>query len=94
MKPLESALEKKFVTEAKKLGCLCRKQNGAGNRNWPDQLVLVPGGAVLLIEFKRLNEHLRPAQAGWHAEAVKIGHEPKVFDTWEEPLRLVKELLK
>ena len=90
MSVLETAIEKKFVAEAKKLGCLCRKLNGSGNRNWPDQLVLIPGGVKLLIEFKRPGEGLRPAQEDWHREAVKCGHESLVYDSWEAPLQLVK----
>ena len=92
--PLEKDIEAKFVREAKKLGCLCRKLNGMGARDWPDRLVLVPGGAILLIEFKRLGATLRPSQEAWHEDAKAIGQEPYVFDNWEQPLALVERKLR
>lgn len=92
--PLEKTIEQAFVRKAKALGCKCRKLNGLGNRDWPDQLVLIPGGQVLLIEFKRPGEKLRPSQQFWHDSVRHLGFQPYVFDNWQEPISLIQELLK
>jgi hypothetical protein len=94
MPVLESAIERQFVKEARALGCRTRKLNGAGHVGWPDQLVLVPGGVTLLIEFKRPKEKLRPTQVIWHNEAKSIGHNPHVFDNWQSAIALVKVSMK
>ena len=94
MKQLESAIESKFVKEAKKLGCLVKKLDSEGNVGWPDRLVLVPGGAILLIEFKRPGGALSPVQEAWHDDAKKIGHKPYVCYSWQAALNLIKEGLK
>ena len=89
-KVLERDIEGAFVKKARALGCMCRKLNGMGYASWPDQMVLVPGGKVLLIEFKREGEELRPAQEDLHTQAKTIGHKWYWFDNWEEPLHLVE----
>jgi len=49
----EGPVERRFVRLAKKRGWRTRKLNGAGNRGWPDRLVLTTCGVPLFIEFKR-----------------------------------------
>jgi hypothetical protein len=93
-KVLERNIEGKFVKEARALGCLCRKINGLGYASWPDQMVLCPGGKVLLIEFKRPDEELTEAQADLHSEALKIGHKWYWFDNWEDALNLLIKHIK
>jgi hypothetical protein len=61
----EKAEERKFVKAAKEQGWKTRKLNGLGNRNWPDQLVVV-FDFVGFIEFKREGEDPREAQARLH----------------------------
>lgn len=93
-KPLERDIEGTFVKKARALGCMCRKLNGMGHSSWPDQMVLCPGGKVLLIEFKREGEVLRPAQEELHAEALAIGHQWWWFDNWEDAIILVRSHIK
>lgn len=90
---LESSIEKKFVKEARKLGCMTRKLEGIGQGGWPDQLILIPHGPKLLIEFKRPGGVLSPIQEACHEDAEKIGHQFYVFDNWQEAIALVKGLL-
>lgn len=89
----EKTIENKFVKEARKLGCLTRKLNGAGNRNWPDQLILIPFGPAVLFEFKRPGEELRPSQMAWHEDAMEIGHKAYVFTSWIDALDVVREMI-
>lgn len=90
---LESAIEKAFLRQVKKLGCKTRKLNGTGYRDWPDRLIMVPGGVTLYFEFKRPGEELRPSQAGLHEEAALLGHTWYVFDNVEAAILKVKEFL-
>ena len=92
-KILEGTIEKRFVKEVKKLGCITRKLNGMGNRDWPDRLILVPGGVTLFIEFKRPDEGLRPTQEALHEDVAAMGHTWYVFDNWEGALAVVKDHL-
>ena len=92
--PLETTEEQRFVRLAKALGCKCRKLNGTGNRDWPDQLVLVPGGVKLLFEFKRVGKELRPTQEVWHDAARKIGHAPYTVITALQAILIVKGCIK
>lgn len=91
---LEGDIEKRFVREAKKLGCMTRKLNGVGYRDWPDRLVMVPGGAIIFIEFKRPGEPLRESQASLHEDAAAIGHDWNVCDSWEHAINIVRQHMR
>ena len=88
--PVEAKAEQRFVKEAKAIGCLCRKLNGSGNRDWPDQLCLVPGGAKLLFEFKREGKDLRPTQQAWHDKAADMDQVVYTVWGWAEALDIVE----
>jgi hypothetical protein len=91
---LEGDIEKRFVRELKKLGCKSRKLNGTGYRDWPDRLIMVPGGITLFIEFKRPGEELRPSQQELHDEAAEMGHDWQVFDSWENAIEYVRQHMR
>jgi hypothetical protein len=40
----------------------------------PDRLVLLPGGAMYLVELKADDGSLDPAQVVWHRRATAMGH--------------------
>lgn len=65
--PLERDEEGRFIKGLKRLGCLHRKLNGAGNRDWPDQLIVGPWGYVGFFEFKRRGKDAEVTQD------IKIG---------------------
>lgn len=90
----EAKIENKFCKEAKALGCKVRKLNGLGNNDWPDRLVVIPGGAIVMFEFKQPGEGLSPTQEAFHDDLIAIGQPSYVFDNWQEPLALVKRLMK
>lgn len=87
--PLEKTIEAKFVKLAQARGCQCLKLNVIGRRSWPDRLVLVPGGKVLFIEFKRPGGLLTPGQELLHADLYAMGHEVHVCYTVEDALDLI-----
>lgn len=64
----EVKAEEAFTRSAKELGCLVRKMNGLGYRDWPDRLVVTPEGLVLWVEFKRAGQDLRPSQQNLREE--------------------------
>jgi hypothetical protein len=92
--PLESAIERKFCEEVRKLGCKTRKLNGPGARSWPDQMVLTPNGYVLFIEFKREGKTLTSIQKILHDELHVMNHGAWCFDNWRDPLELVAQVCR
>jgi hypothetical protein len=91
--PLEKTIENKFVKWATQQGCMCLKLNVVGRRSWPDRLVLVPTGGMLLIEFKRPGGKLSPGQEMLHEELDKIGHTVHVCYSAEAAADLVREAM-
>lgn len=49
---LESKIEKKFVEDLKKKGCLVYKFVSPGNDGVPDRIIVTPGGSVYFVELK------------------------------------------
>ena len=89
MPVLEKTIENKFVKIAKDRGCKCLKINGLGQRSWPDRLVLIPNGGLVMIEFKKPGGKLTPGQEQLHEELLEMGHEVHVCYSVEEALELV-----
>lgn len=80
--PLESAVEKTFLTALKKspYGLKVRKMNGIGYRSWPDRLVFGPKKFFIFIELKRpILGKLSPGQMDLFAEMEDLGHQVPVF---------------
>lgn len=59
---LESKLEKKFVEDLKKSGCLVYKFVSPGNDGVPDRIIVTPGGSVYFVEFKAPQGNLSAVQ--------------------------------
>jgi hypothetical protein len=94
--PLENKEENSFVGKARSLGWQTRKMNGTGNKDWPDQLVLLPLGGVVLVEFKRVGVKTRPEQAGQRdklAALRALGHIVETVTTAAEALTICELLL-
>jgi hypothetical protein len=49
-------------------------------RHFPDRMILLPGGRVVWVEFKRKKEKLRPGQSIVSAELRRLGFEVYVID--------------
>lgn len=70
---------------------LIRKLNGNGNRNWPDRAFFFGGARVLLIEFKRPGEELRPGQAWFINHLQDMGFTVRICDTVQKAVDAVNE---
>jgi hypothetical protein len=81
---LESKIENNVVAYAIKRDLVHRKLNGMGNRSWPDQMFLGPGGKTLYIEFKKLGAQPTPLQLENHKMLRALGMTVAVIDTIEE----------
>jgi len=60
---LEKDIEKRFVTEAKKAGCLIYKFVSPGNTGVPDRILITPEGRVWFVELKTDIGRLSVSQA-------------------------------
>lgn len=69
---LESAVESKFNRAVKELGGLSIKL--VTGKGMPDRLVLLPDGRTSIVELKKDNGTVEPAQAVWHRKAERLGH--------------------
>lgn len=86
----ESVAEKKFVERCRERGYLALKMEVSGWRNWPDRQILLGQGYVFFIEFKRLGEEARPAQAYRHEQLRKQGYSVYVCDTLEGAMQALE----
>ena len=49
------------------------KLNTRFRNHWPDRAFFIPGGSLVLIEFKKPGENATPAQAKLHRELKSLG---------------------
>ena len=73
-------IEDPFVKHAKKKGCLAIKLVFLSGRGWPDRTVLLPGGRIFFIEFKRKGKKPSPKQEQWKNILEKLGFTYYVCD--------------
>jgi hypothetical protein len=59
---LEKEIERRLVDPIRSLGGLCWKLTVPGCTGVPDRILLLPGGQVRFVEFKRPGEKERPRQ--------------------------------
>lgn len=94
MSQKESIEERKFV---KLLFRTCRiraiKYTDSYRRGGPDRQVLLPGGKVVFIEFKRQGEGLRPEQEAYHDYLRSLEHEVHLCVFAKEALSIIKKHL-
>ena len=68
----------------KALGGLVIKLNVTGTVGVPDRLVILPGGAVWLVELKRPGGRVRPTQAVMLGRLVELGANAALLSSKEE----------
>lgn len=79
----ESAIEKKFIRELRKLGCAAYKFVSPGNGGVPDRIVITPRGRVVFVELKTDAGKLSPVQKAQvgrlrkHKQDVRVLYGPE-----------------
>lgn len=81
---LEVHVESHFVKRVKALGGLVIKLNVTGTVGVPDRLVVLPGGAVWLVELKRPGGRVRPTQLAMLGRMVELGANVALLSSKEE----------
>ena len=92
LKPLEKDIEQAFLRKLKKAFPYIRapKMTMLSQRSWPDRILFLPKGRVLLIEFKRPGELPTELQEECHEYLRDMGHDVQVFSNAEEAFNYVK----
>lgn len=74
-KSLEADLEERCRLLVKARGGELLKFKSPGNKGVQDRLLLLPGGFMALIEFKRAKKSkFQPLQLFWHKRVLDLGH--------------------
>ena len=77
----EAVIEKNLVRKTEELGGIAYKLSPIGRVNKPDRLIILPGGKIIFVEFKRPGEKPRPGQKREHERLVKLGARVEVLDS-------------
>lgn len=78
----ESAIEKKFTADLRRLGCLVYKFVSPGNDGVPDRIVVTPTGRTLYVELKTRRGRLSEIQSMQLARLTK--HHADVYVLYGE----------
>ena len=79
MKGPEAKLEANFKKAVKKAGGKSYKFVSPAFRGVSDQIVLVPGGAVVFVELKNGNKPLSPMQLIFQRETLASDHNHEII---------------
>lgn len=88
---LESTLERRLYLRAKAHGGQAVK---IYKRNWPDRMILLPGGQIGFCEVKRRGEEPRPGQERKLAKLRFLGFVAEYVDTPEKIETLIERIRK
>lgn len=72
---LEEDIENHFVRLMTQAGLRALKLMPEGVRGWPDRTVPLPGAGLVLVEFKKPDEDLRPDQKRMKKWLTRLGFE-------------------
>lgn len=91
---LEKHIERRCCARVlDELGVVSVKLVTPGATGYPDRMFLIPGGSILMIEFKAPGESPRPKQLHIHARLKQLGFRVEVHDDEEAAFESVKRLL-
>ena len=98
MRGPEGKFKDKFNKELKKLGCVPVPyvQSLGTKTGFPDELVLLPEGLTVYIEFKASKKSkYQPGQKEWHLKLQKMGYFVWVCfpENQEQVLKEIKALI-
>ena len=89
----ESKLEKRLVSEVKRIGGSAPKWTSPGNRGVPDRLVILPGGRTIYVEMKAPGKPLEPLQFRWAKILRNMGHQVYKIDSNEDIDKFINEVM-
>ena len=89
----ESKLEKRLVSEVKRIGGRAPKWTSPGNRGVPDRLVILPGGRTIYVEMKAPGKPLEPLQVRWAKILRNLGHRVYKIDSNEDIDKFIIEVM-
>lgn len=90
----EKLLERKLVSEVRKLGCKAIKFSSFYETGYPDRLILIPGGYAWWREIKTTGQKpskLQYLKIGW---LQSIGFNTGVIDSQESLDQTIRDLRK
>ena len=90
MRRLESYEENKAVRWARRRGVLTTKLKIAGQNGWPDRAFWLPGGQVMMVEFKRKGERPRKLQRHVMERLKDLGFAVFWTDDADEAIRYLE----
>jgi hypothetical protein len=91
---LETDIEGAVCDKAfKGLGIRNIKVNTQTETGWPDRMFLIPGGAPLLIEFKRPGEPPRRKQEIIRDRLISLGYRSVVCDNEEDAIAAIRKAI-
>ena len=77
----ESKLERRLVSEIKRIGGIAPKFVSPGNRGVNDRLVILSGGRTIYVEMKAPGKPLEPLQVRWAKILRNLGHRVYKIDS-------------
>lgn len=86
----EKKLEKKLVSEVKRIGGWCIKMLTNHITGLPDRLCLFPDGIVVFVEVKTAGEKPKRIQTLVHSRLTRMGFEVLVIDSSDQ----IKEFIR
>ena len=87
----ETKVQTHVVEHAKKCGC---KAVRFSDRDMPDRGILMPGGGVFFIEFKKWGKTLRVSQAHKRDELRSMGFCVFVVESKRQGVKIVNQMLR
>lgn len=89
---LESKIEKKLVSQVRRLGGECLKFVSPGNAGVPDRIVMMPHGKINFVELKAPGKKPRSLQLAVHDRFKHLGFPVTVIDSLEGVEAFVRAL--
>lgn len=79
----ENKVEKRLIREVEKAGGMCVKFPPLFFSGFPDRLVFIPGGVLVLVELKAPGKVPGKLQEKIHAKLRGLGFRVEVIDSYE-----------
>ena len=70
---LEKEIERTYAQTIKDMGGECLKFVSPGNTGVPDRIILLPGGEIKFVEFKKPGGRLSKLQKYWQQRLIDLG---------------------